>query len=101
MVMKRSEHEFRVIAAGKFKATCLELMDEVYENRNLTIIITKRGKPVAQMTAPPSGIKLSGPTIELDPESYAVSVVSSLSAAATEAFEEHRKKKKDKKKKHK
>lgn len=38
----------RVIAAGEFKAKCLALMDEVQMKRS-PIIITKNGKPVAQM----------------------------------------------------
>jgi hypothetical protein len=102
MVMKAVTHrEFRIIPAGEFKAKCLQLMDEVYENRNLTIIITKRGKPVAQMTAPPEGIKLSGPTVELYHDTYAVARVSALDGAASAAFEEHRKKKRKDKKKHK
>lgn len=37
------------IAAGKFKATCLQLMDDVNE-KNMEIIITKWGKPVAKLT---------------------------------------------------
>ena len=41
----------RTIPAGEFKAKCLQLMDEVKE-KNLTLIITKRGKPVSQLTAP-------------------------------------------------
>ncbi len=36
------------IAAGEFKARCLELMDEVNERR-VEYIITKRGKPVAKL----------------------------------------------------
>lgn len=36
------------IAAGKFKARCLELMDEVNERR-VEYVITKRGKPVAKL----------------------------------------------------
>ena len=36
------------IAAGQFKAQCLKLMDRVKEKRE-RIIITKRGKPVAQL----------------------------------------------------
>ena len=84
---------FRVIAAGKFKATCLELMDEVLKKPTLTLIITKRGKPVAQLTAPPDGLKLSGPVVELAPTTGAVD----LSASA----EKPRKKKHKDKKKHK
>jgi prevent-host-death family protein len=38
----------RTIPAGEFKAKCLKLMDEVAETRE-PIIITKFGKPVAQM----------------------------------------------------
>jgi prevent-host-death family protein len=36
------------VAAGKFKATCLGLLDEVQRERK-EIIITKRGKPVARI----------------------------------------------------
>jgi prevent-host-death family protein len=55
MVMKSApvtEPETRTIPAGEFKAKCLQLMDEVNEKK-LTLIITKRGKPVSQVTAPP------------------------------------------------
>jgi prevent-host-death family protein len=38
----------RTIAAGKFKANCLAIMDEVQKNRE-TVLITKRGKPVAKL----------------------------------------------------
>ena len=38
----------RQIAAGKFKAECLALMDEVRQKREI-IVITKRGKPVAKL----------------------------------------------------
>ncbi len=36
------------IPAGEFKAKCLKLLDEVAEKRH-TLVITKRGKPVAQV----------------------------------------------------
>jgi prevent-host-death family protein len=36
------------IPAGEFKAKCLKLLDEVAETRQ-TLIITKHGKPVAQL----------------------------------------------------
>ena len=36
------------IAAGKFKASCLKLMDQVRETRE-EVIITKRGTPVAKL----------------------------------------------------
>ena len=55
MVMKAAishpEPETRTIAAGEFKAKCLQLMDDVAA-RKLTLVVTKRGKPVAQITAP-------------------------------------------------
>ncbi len=47
------------IAAGAFKARCLELMDVVAET-HAEIVITKRGKPVAKLvpaTARPRKIK--------------------------------------------
>jgi prevent-host-death family protein len=36
------------IPAGEFKAKCLKLLDKVAEDRQ-PLIITKRGKPVAQV----------------------------------------------------
>lgn len=36
------------IAAGEFKAKCLELMDQVKE-RHVEFVITKHGKPVAKL----------------------------------------------------
>lgn len=56
MVMKATtqfELQTRTIPAGEFKAKCLQLMDEVNEH-NLRVIITKRGKPVGQLIAPPA-----------------------------------------------
>jgi prevent-host-death family protein len=38
----------RIIAAGKFKTNCLAIMDEVQKKRE-TVLITKRGKPVAKV----------------------------------------------------
>lgn len=38
------------IAAGKFKAQCLSLMDHVHDSHE-RVVITKRGQPVAQMVA--------------------------------------------------
>jgi antitoxin (DNA-binding transcriptional repressor) of toxin-antitoxin stability system len=42
----------RTIAISEFKATCLKLLDEVGRNGE-TLIITKRGIPIAQI-GPPS-----------------------------------------------
>ncbi len=36
------------ISAGRFKAQCLRLMDEVGASRE-EVVITKRGKPVARL----------------------------------------------------
>ncbi len=38
----------KTMAAGSFKVHCLALMDEVQAKRE-TVIITKRGKPVAKL----------------------------------------------------
>lgn len=38
----------RTIAAGRFKAQCLRLLDEVAETGE-TIVVTKRGKAVAKI----------------------------------------------------
>jgi len=39
-----------IIAAGKFKAECLKLMDRVNETHE-EVIISKRGKPVAKLVS--------------------------------------------------
>ncbi|MHB8471125.1 MAG: type II toxin-antitoxin system Phd/YefM family antitoxin [Gaiellaceae bacterium] len=38
----------RTIAASEFKAKCLALLDEVAQTRE-TLVVTKRGKPVARV----------------------------------------------------
>lgn len=40
--------ENKTIAAGKFKAECLAILDEVQESGQ-SVIVTKRGKPVARV----------------------------------------------------
>lgn len=47
------------IAAGEFKAKCLKLLDEVAEKRE-PLIITKHGKPVAQLTPIPARENIVG-----------------------------------------
>jgi len=47
------------IAAGEFKAKCLKLLDEVAEQRK-TLVITKHGKPVAQVIPMPPEVDLFG-----------------------------------------
>ena len=56
MVMKPATMETRTITAAEFKAKCLQLMDEVNSSK-LTLVVTKRGKPVAQMSAPEAEAK--------------------------------------------
>lgn len=48
----------REIAAAKFKAECLALLDDVAETGN-EIIVTKRGKPVARVVPlePPADLR--------------------------------------------
>ena len=38
------------IGAAAFKAKCLQLLEEISERKRDTIIITKRGKPVARLS---------------------------------------------------
>jgi prevent-host-death family protein len=44
------EPELRQVAAGQFKATCLQLLDRAAEGES--IAITKRGKVVARLVPP-------------------------------------------------
>jgi hypothetical protein len=100
MVMKPAKPprpEFRIVAAGLFKATCLQLLDEVYENRNLSILVTKRGKLIGQLIGPPKDIKLSGPIVQTVPAPD----IPVPKAEAEGTVEEHGRNKDKKKKKHK
>jgi prevent-host-death family protein len=47
------------IGAGEFKSKCLKLLDQVAEKRE-TLVVTKRGKPVAQVTPIPGEVELFG-----------------------------------------
>lgn len=44
------------IAVGKFKQTCLRLLEEVHQTGR-PLLITKRGRPIAQVTPPPPEAK--------------------------------------------
>jgi len=48
----------RTIPATRFKAECLQLLDDVAESGE-TIVVTKRGKPVARILplAPPASLE--------------------------------------------
>jgi prevent-host-death family protein len=47
------------IAAGEFKSKCLKLLDQVAEKRE-TLVITKHGKPVAQVMPVPAKKNIIG-----------------------------------------
>jgi prevent-host-death family protein len=49
MTMVMKSHPELSVTASEFKAKCLALMDEVAKSGN-PVTITKRGKPVAQLT---------------------------------------------------
>lgn len=46
------------IAIGKFKQTCLRLLEEVRQTGR-PILITKRGQPIAQVLPPPPSLRVS------------------------------------------
>jgi len=54
----------RTIAASEFKAKCLAILDEVAENHE-TVIVTKRGKPVARVVPPEEAPSLIGSVRQL------------------------------------
>jgi len=54
----------RTIPAGRFKAQCLRLLDEVAETGE-TIVVTKRGKPVAKLQPVEEPPSLKGSVIYL------------------------------------
>ena len=54
----------RTIPAGRFKAQCLKLLDEVAETGE-TIVVTKRGKPVAKVEPVEEPPSLAGSVIYL------------------------------------
>ena len=47
------------IAAGEFKSKCLKLLDQVAEERQ-TLVITKRGRPVAKLVPIEPQVELFG-----------------------------------------
>jgi prevent-host-death family protein len=49
----------KTVGAGEFKAKCLKLLDEVAETRE-PLVITKFGKPVAQVVPMPQRVELFG-----------------------------------------
>jgi prevent-host-death family protein len=57
----------RTIKASEFKAKCLALLDDVAEKRE-TLIVTKRGKPVARIVPAEDPPSLLGTVKVLMPE---------------------------------
>jgi prevent-host-death family protein len=55
----RLQQETKTIAAGEFKAKCLKLLDEVAATGQ-ALVVTKFGKPVAQIVAIPKSETLFG-----------------------------------------
>jgi len=53
MTMSRGR---RTVSAAEFKARCLALLDEVRETHE-TLVVTKRGKPVAKVMAVEEGTR--------------------------------------------
>ena len=47
--------EARTITATEFKATCLDLLDQVGSGKISRLTVTKRGKPVAVIVPPAGG----------------------------------------------
>jgi antitoxin (DNA-binding transcriptional repressor) of toxin-antitoxin stability system len=87
----KTDSEVRSIGAGEFKAKCLQLMDYVNEKK-ITLVITKRGVAVAQLSPAPAAEK---------PKPAAKPATTVVSAVAAEATDKKSKKhgKKGKKKK--
>ena len=54
----------RTIPTGRFKAQCLRLLDEVAETGE-TIVVTKRGKPVAKVEPVEEPPSLKGSVVYL------------------------------------
>ena len=47
-MVTQMKRQIRQIAAGEFKAKCLQLMDDV-QRSGQQLVITKRGKPIARL----------------------------------------------------
>jgi prevent-host-death family protein len=54
----------RTVAAARFKAQCLRLLDEVAETGE-TIVVTKRGRPVARIEPVEEPPSLKGSVVYL------------------------------------
>jgi len=48
------QHQTLKIAASELKAKCLDLMDQLAARKLDRIVVTKRGRPVAVLTPPPT-----------------------------------------------
>ncbi len=67
----------KTIAAGKFKAVCLQALDDVAATKR-PLVITKRGKPVAKLvpvSSPGKTRSLKGSVIHESGDLYSTGVV--------------------------
>jgi antitoxin (DNA-binding transcriptional repressor) of toxin-antitoxin stability system len=53
--MGREQHQVIEVAAGVFKDTCLQLLDQVRDH-SIEVIVTKRGEPVARLVSAGGGL---------------------------------------------
>jgi prevent-host-death family protein len=53
---KSSVEQMRTISAGEFRARCVQVLEEVGTTR-ATIVVTKRGKPVARIVPPEMSVE--------------------------------------------
>lgn len=51
--MRKSAKRVRIVSSARFKAECLAMLDRVSESHEV-YVVTKRGRPVAQVVPIPS-----------------------------------------------
>jgi prevent-host-death family protein len=73
----------RTIPAGRFKAQCLRLLDEVAETGE-TIVVTKRGKAVAKVEPIEEPPSLKGSVIYLVSDEELIAPIDEVWNAAVE-----------------
>lgn len=52
--------KIKTVGVTEFKAKCLGLVDDVAKGRLARVVLTKRGKPVAEIVTPPSKKRRGG-----------------------------------------
>jgi prevent-host-death family protein len=73
----------RTIPAGRFKAQCLRLLDEVAETGE-TIVVTKRGKSVAKLVPVDEPPSLKGSVVYLVSDEELIAPIDELWNAEVE-----------------